>query len=96
MRFALAAAVLALLLTTPSASLAQGCPERPNCEGCGCKGGPGYRSYADNQCVGFADLESVCGVDPDDIGEESVTCRFENAPNTGANRWCAFGLKDPT
>ena len=58
------------------------CPERPPCHGCGCKGGPGYRA-ADGHCVGFRELDKVCGNPPS-------LCVFENAPGTGANRECAL------
>jgi hypothetical protein len=37
------------------------------CRGCGCKGGPGYRTRADgkrDRCVGYAELISVCGPPP--------------------------------
>ena len=33
------------------------------CEGCGCKGGPGYRG-PDGRCVGWKRLNKVCGVPP--------------------------------
>jgi hypothetical protein len=62
---------------------AQGCAERLACKGCGCKGGPGYRA-PDGHCVGFRELEKVCGVPPE------TRCSFENAPGTGANRECAL------
>ena len=39
-----------LALTLPATAR---CPERPPCKGCGCKGGPGYRSHATGKCVGF-------------------------------------------
>jgi hypothetical protein len=58
------------------------CPERPPCHGCGCKGGPGYRS-PDGHCVGFKELDKVCGNPPS-------RCVFENAPGTGENRECAL------
>jgi hypothetical protein len=57
------------------------CPDRPACKGCGCKGGPGYRAPS-GYCVGFAELDKVCGNPP-------TRCVFENAPGTGANRECA-------
>jgi len=55
------------------------CPERPACEGCGCKGGPGYRG-PDGKCVGFRNLDRICGDPP------TTFCIYENAPGTGANR----------
>jgi hypothetical protein len=67
-----------------SAAQAARCPERPQCKGCGCKGGPGYRG-PNGQCVGFRQLDKVCGVPP------TINCTFENAPGTGANRDCALG-----
>lgn len=33
------------------------------CSGCGCKGGPGYRSPS-GHCVGWAQLSRVCGTPP--------------------------------
>jgi len=57
------------------------CPERPP-YGCGCKGGPGYRA-ADGHCVGFRELDKVCGNPPS-------RREFENAPGTGENRECAL------
>lgn len=33
------------------------------CEGCGCKGGPGYRG-PNGQCVGWKRLNKVCGTPP--------------------------------
>jgi hypothetical protein len=33
------------------------------CEGCGCKGGPGYRA-ANGRCVGWADIGRTCGSPP--------------------------------
>ena len=75
-----------LLLAAPAA--AEGCPERPACHGCGCKGGPGYRG-PNGQCVGFKNLNHVCGVPP------TTHCTFENAPGTGANAECAMRPKRP-
>jgi hypothetical protein len=65
----------------PSASHGA-CPERPPCHGRGCKGGPGYRA-PDGHCVGFRELDKVCGNPP-------TRCVFENAPGTGENRECAL------
>jgi hypothetical protein len=64
------------------------CPDRPACKGCGCKGGPGYRA-PDGHCVGFAELDKVCGNPP-------TRCIFENAPGTGANRECALAKRQPS
>lgn len=33
------------------------------CEGCGCKGGPGYRA-SNGRCVGWKQLNKVCGTPP--------------------------------
>lgn len=33
------------------------------CDGCGCRGGPGYRG-SDGQCVGWRDLAKKCGLPP--------------------------------
>lgn len=59
------------------------CPERPACKGCGCKGGPGYRSMVTGKCVGFKQLKKACGNPP------TLRCVFENAPGTGRNKKCA-------
>ncbi|AVO46089.1 hypothetical protein C6569_13975 [Phreatobacter cathodiphilus] len=62
----------------------QGCPDLPPCQGCGCRGGPGYRG-PDNRCVGFRQLDRVCGVPP------TTRCTFEgSSPNTGMNAECAL------
>lgn len=61
----LAKAVQALSLGVCSAS----------CRGCGCKGGPGYRA-PNNECVGFNNINSVCGPPP------HAGCRRECAPVT--------------
>src|SRR4051794_3626495 len=74
-------AMLVAALWTGPASYAT-CPERPPCQGCGCKGGPGYRS-PDGHCVGFRELDRICGSPP-------TRCVFENAPGTGENRECAL------
>jgi hypothetical protein len=43
------------------------------CQGCGCKGGPGYRA-PDGSCVGYANLIRECGPPP------HARCRRECAP----------------
>lgn len=43
------------------------------CRGCGCKGGPGYRTL-DGRCVGYANLIRECGPPP------HALCRRECAP----------------
>ena len=75
--------VVAVTAVAATPAMAAGCPERPACRGCGCKGGPGYRG-PDGRCVGFQALRKVCGDPPES------RCRFENAPGTGANRECAL------
>ena len=77
--------LLAILIITAQLhpAAADGCPERPACHGCGCKGGPGYRA-PDGHCVGFKALAHTCGTPP------SERCTFENAPGTGANAECAM------
>lgn len=56
------------------------------CEGCGCKGGPGYRSYSTGRCVGFEQMKAQCGTPPN-----STLCSFENAPGSGLNKACVLG-----
>ena len=34
------------------------------CSGCRCKGGPGYRNPETNHCVGWGDLNDICGPAP--------------------------------
>lgn len=34
------------------------------CQGCGCRGGPGWRSHRTGQCVGWAQLTRECGNPP--------------------------------
>jgi len=84
LRIVLLLPLLGLAFATPVA--AEGCPERPACQGCGCKGGPGYRG-PNGQCVGFKNLDRVCGIPP------TTHCTFENAPGTGANAECALRPK---
>jgi hypothetical protein len=55
------------------------------CQGCGCKGGPGYRSNSTGRCVGYTALVKECGPYP------HVRCTFENAPGTGDNKTCVLG-----
>jgi hypothetical protein len=75
-------ATIAVLTVWPLSMVQAACPERPPCQRCGCKGGPGYRA-PDGHCVGFRELDKVCGNPPD-------RCVFENAPGTGENRECAL------
>ncbi len=77
--------VLAIITVAAACPMAVGhaaCPDRPACRGCGCKGGPGYRA-PDGHCVGFRELDMVCGNPPS-------RCVFENAPGAGENRDCAL------
>jgi hypothetical protein len=89
LRIGLALAFLTAPLAAIPLSAYAACPDRPPCEGCGCKGGPGYRS-ADGRCVSFRELTRKCGDPPE------LRCTFENAPGTGANRECALGLNKQT
>jgi hypothetical protein len=61
------------------------CEILPPCEGCGCKGGPGYRSHGSGKCVGYKQLNKECGNPP------TSRCTFENAPNSGQNKTCVLG-----
>ena len=61
------------------------CLDMPKCEGCGCRGGLGYRG-PDGLCVGFRELDRKCGID-------RGNCKFENAANTGLNRDCVLGKR---
>jgi hypothetical protein len=79
--------ILASWIALPVSVGHAGCPERPACHGCGCKGGPGYRA-PDGHCVGFKELDKVCGNPPN-------RCVFENAPGTGENRECALAPRRP-
>ncbi len=45
------------------------------CDGCGCRGGPGYRG-PDGHCVGWAKLNKVCGNPPD-----PARCAYEGGIN---------------
>jgi len=60
------------------------CEDKPRCSGCGCKGGPGYRSRKTGKCVGFKQLTKQCGSPPE------TKCIFENAPGTGENAKCVM------
>jgi len=43
------------------------------CQGCGCKGGPGFRG-PNGRCVGWSDLDRVCGSPPE------TRCSHEGLP----------------
>jgi hypothetical protein len=77
--------LIAALAVLPASIGHAACSERPPCQGCGCKGGPGYRA-PDGHCVGFRELDKVCGNPPSH-------CVFENAPGTGENRECALAQR---
>jgi len=55
------------------------------CEGCGCRGGPGYRGPS-GRCVGWSDIGRVCGSPP------SSRCTPEG-PNAGAEEAADHGVK---
>ena len=42
------------------------------CEGCGCKGGPGYRSLRTMQCVGYKNLVAECGPPPHELASANA------------------------
>lgn len=69
----------------PTAEDRATCADLPRCEGCGCRGGPGYRDLRTGKCVGHKDFERICGVPPTD------RCRFENEENAGRNARCVLG-----
>ncbi len=48
----------AILLPSSSVQGKEPCPVRPPCEGCGCKGAPGYRG-PDGRCVRFRKFDRV-------------------------------------
>src|SRR5438876_330270 len=66
MRIAIRLAAVGFALSLVSAPLTA----EEVCSGCGCKGGPGYRGPND-QCVGWARLNKVCGNPP------TTNCRPE-------------------
>jgi hypothetical protein len=61
------------------------CEDFPPCRGCGCKGGPGYRSNQTGKCVGYKQLNAECGNPP------TTGCSFENEPGSGVNKACVLG-----
>ena len=54
------------------------------CDGCGCKGGPGYRA-PDGSCTGYANLIRLCGPPPHSL------CQPECAP---VNQSCTSVMRD--
>lgn len=75
------------------------CPVQ--CRGCGCKGGPGYRSRRTLHCVGYADLVRECGPAPHDAGCDrecvpvAAGCRRPNAAEVGAAAKALHGTRRP-
>ncbi len=53
------------------------------CDGCGCRGGPGYRG-PNGKCVGWAQIGKVCGSPP------TERCTAEG-PAVGADRAASDG-----
>jgi len=49
-------ALLSALALVPASQPVYACV----CQGCGCKGGPGWRDR-DNHCVSYGQLKKVCG-----------------------------------
>jgi hypothetical protein len=62
------------------------CKSFQRCQGCGCKGGPGYRSRASGKCVSHKRLQKECGNPP-----SPMNCVFENQVNTNENKECYLG-----
>jgi uncharacterized protein with PIN domain len=77
--------MVVMFATTPLRSQTHvPCVQFPECRGCGCKGGPGFRG-PDNRCVGHKDLFRICGNPP------TTFCRKEGwSENTNANRECVI------
>jgi hypothetical protein len=63
--------------SSPRATAAIGSACR--CQGCGCKGGPGWRGQ-NGQCVSHADLTKDCGSPP------STRCTYEGAQQVCPSR----------
>jgi hypothetical protein len=55
-------------------AIKKGNPYLPPCYGCGCKGGPGYRTSW-HKCVEWDGLYSKCGNPPDTKCEPEITVR---------------------
>ena len=68
-------AISLALLASPAAA----------CDGCGCRGGPGYRA-PDGRCVGWSDIGRKCGSPP------TTRCAAEG-PNAGADDAAQHGVK---
>ncbi|MFO1033502.1 MAG: YHYH domain-containing protein [Hyphomicrobiales bacterium] len=63
------------------------CVSFPRCQGCGCKGGPGYRNNSTGRCVGYKTLVNECSP------YLHAGCTFENAPGTGVNKGMRAGRR---
>jgi hypothetical protein len=68
----------AALLIFATAALGLSLENAAACEGCGCRGGPGYRG-PDGHCVGWAKLNKICGNPP-----SPIRCMYEGAGLVGA------------
>ena len=55
------------------------------CQGCGCRGGPGYRG-PDGKCVGWENIGRICGSPP------TTHCNPEGT-NAGADDAAKYGVK---
>ncbi len=54
----------ALLFIWPSPSLAETSAQLVRCEGCGCRGGPGWRIHKSGKCASHKNLAKQCGNPP--------------------------------
>jgi hypothetical protein len=59
------AVILVLGLVAPAPVILAPCSAEAACSGCGCRGGPGWRSKRTGKCVGWDDLARECGNPPD-------------------------------
>jgi hypothetical protein len=66
--------ILICALPTPGSSVTPMRVDGCRCQGCGCKGGPGWRDIASKQCVSYQNLAHLCGDPPD-----NTRCRLEQA-----------------
>lgn len=64
------------LVALPSAATdiprPRGNPDAPHCQGCGCKGGPGYRK-PNGDCVSWKQIFTVCGSPPSTCCTPEIT-----------------------
>lgn len=62
----------------------------PTCQGCGCRGGPGYRA-SDGGCVGHKQLKQICGEPPtarctaEIVGSTKPRCAGSNPEGNSKN-----------